>query len=289
MKLRRYQRRQAQRKLEQEKKENGETYPPKSTLPNRKSELKSIEQEHDMMQMTTEAKLKVYHHLLPRLLQKLGRIPDPRNPNKHKHRITVMMLYGILMFVFQLVSRREANRGMTTPQLLANLKKLFSELTDMPHQDTLCRLLETINVSQIERLYGELLRRLIYKKTFQNLLLRKRYLVAIDGTQKYVMNACWDERYLRRKIEGKEGKVQYYAYVLEAVLVFTNGMVLPLMSEFLENREELEVGVRAFIQTFFTVIKYIPLESERLHALLDNRHQLRLVWENDWKTKRSMA
>jgi hypothetical protein len=27
--------------------------------------------------------------------------------------------------------------------------------------------------------------------------------------------------------------------VLEAVLVFTNGMVLPLMSEFLENSEEL--------------------------------------------------
>lgn len=57
------------------------------------------------------------------------------------------------------------------------------------------------------------------------------------------MDQCWDQRYLRRKIRDKNGErktQQYYAYVLEAVLVFANGMVLPLMSEFLENSAELE-------------------------------------------------
>ncbi|WP_213973961.1 hypothetical protein [Tepidanaerobacter acetatoxydans] len=54
------------------------------------------------------------------------------------------------------------------------------------------------------------------------------------------MDKCWDERYLRRKVKDKDGDYQYYAYVLEAVLVFSNGMVLPLMSEFLENNPELE-------------------------------------------------
>ena len=61
---------------------------------------------------------------------------------------------------------------------------------------------------------------------------------AIDGTQKYTMGTCHDERYLRRKTG--DGKYQYYAYVLEAVLILSNGMVLPLMSEFLENTPELE-------------------------------------------------
>ncbi len=42
------------------------------------------------------------------------------------------------------------------------------------------------------------------------------------------MKECWDERYLFRKVQGKDGEWQYYAYVLEAVLVFANGMVLPL-------------------------------------------------------------
>lgn len=231
-KLRRHQRRQKQRDLEKQRKEQGEQYPPKCTLPNRKSGLKTIEQEREMIQSTTEEKLKVYLQLLPGLLKKLSRISDPRNPKKVKHRITVVLLYGILMFVFQMTSRRETNQELTTPQLLANLQAVFSELTDMPHQDTLCRLLKEIDVDQMEDLYVDLLRKLIYKKTFQRMLLNKRYLVAIDGTQKYAMDECWDERYFRRRrTKGKDGKYQYYAYVLEAVLVLNNGMVLPLMSE----------------------------------------------------------
>lgn len=241
--LPRYERRQKQRKLEQEKKQQGEHYPRTSTLPNRKSGWKTVEEEQEAIQTTTEEKLKVYQQLLPGLLKKLHRIPDPRQLKKTKHRMTVMMIYGILMFVFHMHSRRETNREMTTPQLLENLRLLFPELTDMPHQDTLCRLLKTMDVEQIENHYIHLQRQLIRKKTFQKLLHKKRYLAAVDGTQKYVMDECWDERYLRRKIRGKDGEeveYQYYAYVLEAVLLFSNGMVLPLMSVFLENTAELE-------------------------------------------------
>jgi len=54
------------------------------------------------------------------------------------------------------------------------------------------------------------------------------------------MTHCWDPRYLKRKIRGTDDHYYYYAYVLEAVLIFSNGMVLPLMSEFLENTSELE-------------------------------------------------
>jgi len=177
-----------------------------------------VDDEKSTIQLVTEEKLKVYAQLLPGLLKKMARIPDPRNPKKTKHQITVMILYGILMFVFQMTSRRETNQEMTTPQLLANLQAVFPELTDMPHQDTLCRLLEKMDVSQIETLYIDMLRGLIRNKKFQNLLHKNRYLVAVDGTQKYVMDECWDEHYLRRKIRGKDGEYQYYAYVLETGL-----------------------------------------------------------------------
>lgn len=221
------------------KEQHGNLHSPTSTLPNRKSDLKTVAEEKQSVQTVTEAQLSVYRQLLPGLLKKLSRIPDPRSPKKIKHQMTVMMLYGILMFVFQKSSRRKTNQKMTTPQLLENLKAVFPEVTDFPHQDTFCRLLETIDVDQIESIYIDMLRRLIRKKTFKNLLHRKRYLVAVDGTQKYVMHECWDKRYLCRK-RGKDGEYQYYAYVLEAVLIFSNGMVLPLMSEFLENTKELE-------------------------------------------------
>jgi hypothetical protein len=238
--LKRCERRRLQRELREQQKKQGKQYPPTFTLPNRKSDLKTVEEEKAVVQRIIEEQLKVYGQLLPGLLKKLARIPDPRKPKKTKHQMTVMMLYGIMMFVFQNTSRRETNQEMTTPQMLENLQAVFPELTALPHQDTLCRLLERMDVGQIETLYRDMLKRLIRKKTFKNLLHKKRYLVAVDGTQKYVMDECWDERYLRRKIRGKDGEYQYYAYVLEAVLLFSNGMVLPLMSVFLENSAELE-------------------------------------------------
>jgi len=94
----------------------------------------------------------------------------------------------------------------------------------MSHQDTLFRFLECIDVSRIEDAYLDLLNELIRKKKFRYLLAQNCYLVAIDGTQKYTMRTCHDERYLLWKT--RDGQYQYYAYVLEAVLVFSNGMVL---------------------------------------------------------------
>jgi len=237
----RSERRRNQRALNEKQKRRGQYYPLVYTLPNRKSNFETVEEEKEYLQQTTEEKLEVYRQLLPGLLKKLSLIPDPRKPEKIKHKMSVMMLYGILMFVLQISSRRESNREITTPQLLENLKAFFPELTEMPHQDSLHRLLQDSAVEQIEVIYTGLLKELIHKKKFKKLLHDKRYLVAIDGTQKYVMEQCWDERYPRRKITEKEGKYHYYAFVVEAVLIFSNGMVLPLMSQFLENSRELEM------------------------------------------------
>ena len=53
---------------------------------------------------------------LPALLAQLEQIPDPRDPRKRRHKLTALLLYGLLMFVFQFASRRETNREMTRPQ-----------------------------------------------------------------------------------------------------------------------------------------------------------------------------
>lgn len=238
--LKRHERRRNQKDLLEQQRKKSKNYPFTFTLPNRKSDLKTVEKEDVGVQLTIEERLKVFGQLLPGLLTKLSQIQDPRRPKKIKHQLRVLMFYGIMIYVFQVASRRQANREMTTPRLLENLQALLPELVDMPHQDTLCRLLEKIDVSQIETVYIAMLKSLIRKKKFQSLLHRKRYLVAVDGTQKYVMDKCYDQRYLRRRVSGKDGQDQYYAYVLEAVLLFSNGMVLPLTSEFLENSPELE-------------------------------------------------
>ncbi len=75
-----------------------------------------------------------------------------------------IMLYGILVFVFQYSSRREANREITRPVFEDNLRLLFPQLDELPHADTLFRLLCRIDVSQIETAHIELLNRLIRNK-----------------------------------------------------------------------------------------------------------------------------
>ena len=122
-----------------------------------------------------------------------------------------------------------------------NLRLLFPQLESLPHSDTLFRLLCRIDVGQIEQAHIALVNQLIRNKKFTRYLINNCYPIGIDGTQKMAFSALWDEHLLQRrtgpKVDSENGEVQsdqYYVYVLEASLCFRNGMVIPLMSEFLE-------------------------------------------------------
>jgi hypothetical protein len=139
------------------------------------------------------------------------------------------------MFVFQFASRRAVNREMTRPQFEANLRLLFPELDTLPHADTLFRLLRLIDVAHIEQAHLELVGRLIRAKKFRRYLINNCYPIAIDGSQKFARHTLWDENLLARtRTSGESSHTQYFVYVLEASLAFRNGMVIPLLSEFLE-------------------------------------------------------
>jgi hypothetical protein len=114
----------------------------------------------------------------------LRKIPDPRHPQKTTHKLTVLMIYGILVFVLQYTSRRQANGGITHPMIERNLRLLFPELQSLPHADTLFRLLRRIDVGEIEKAQIDLVNQLIRKKKFRPFRVNNCYPIAIDGTQK---------------------------------------------------------------------------------------------------------
>jgi hypothetical protein len=210
-----------------------------TTPSNRKSNYHSVAEENAGRNDAVTGLLRVMRQMLPLLLKRFAKIADPRNPKKLKHRLTVLMIYGLLVFVFQYGSRRAANREITRPMFKQNLRALFPQLDRLPHADTLFRLLCRIDVSQIEQAHIELVNRLIRNKKFTRFLINNCYPIGIDGTQKIAFSALWDEHLLQRKSGRKtdpdsEQEYQYYVYVLEASLCFQNGMVIPLMSEFLE-------------------------------------------------------
>ena len=213
------------------------------TISNATSPWKTVEEERQARQAAVEEQIKVYAAALPTLLRRLAKIRDPRHPQTIRHKLTVLLLYGILMFVFQMSSRRQANRQMTLPQFQENLRLLFPQLESLPHQDTLNRLLAGIEVNQLEGVLVELIQHFIRQKKFYRYLIAHCFPIAIDGTQKMVREVLWSEHCLERQRQSKsaEGSVgpprQYYVYVLEANLAFANGMTIPLLSEFLSYTE----------------------------------------------------
>jgi hypothetical protein len=149
--------------------------------------------------------------------------------------MTVVLIYGILVFVYQMASRREANKKMTRPAFRESLRLIFPDLEKLPHHDTLDRILGKIDVNRIEEIHIDLIRNLIRKKKFWRYLIDNTYPIAVDGTQKAVRRELLSEQWLERKVgKDEDEQKQYYIYVLEANLAFQNGMVIPLMSEFLE-------------------------------------------------------
>jgi len=175
------------------------------------------------------------------------------------------------MFVLQMSSRREANREMTRPQFMESLKLLFPELEDLPHNDTLMRVLSVIEVGEIEGALMATVHKLIKNKKFARYLVDNRYAIAIDGTQKFKRDVLWAEECSEREVrDGDDARTQYYVYVLEANLVFPNGMSIPLMSEFSNYAEgDTETGKQDCEQKAFKrLAKRLKDEFSRLSIMV---------------------
>ena len=181
------------------------------------------------------------------------------------------MVYGILMFVLQTGSRRRSNETLSAPAMKEALQALFPDLESLPHHDTLYRLLARIQPERIEEAQVALVGSLIRDKKFSAYLVDGCYPIAIDGTQKMVRRLQPDDPWLQRQV-GAEGKkrTQYYVYVLEANLVLSNRVSIPLMSEFLDyhkgdsEREKQDCEQRAFYRLTERLKKAFP----HLHILL---------------------
>jgi len=226
-------RKEAGKELRRKQKAEGLDVRVTETLPNRKSRYESIEEEQDARQRAATDQMRILRSQFKVVLKRLSKIKDPRNPKKIKHKLDALMIYGILMFVFQMSSRREANRELTRPQFMESLQLFFPELEDIPHNDTLMRILSVIEVGEIETALMEAVHKLIKNKKFSRYLVDNHYTIAIDGTQKFKRDILWAEECSERKVkEGDDAKTQYHVNVLEANMVFPNGMSIPLMSEF---------------------------------------------------------
>ncbi len=203
------------------------------TLPNTKVPYQTTAEEQSAREEAAAAQLQVWRRHLPDLFKKLTHIADPRRPGSVRHKLSVVLFYGLLLFVFQYASRREANRHATSPALAEALRQVFPDIQSIPHYDTVERLLRAIPVEDWEALLHDRITTLLRKHAVQQYLVDHRWVVALDGTQKFARHQRFADQALRRRVS--DDATLYQVYLLEAVLVTGPGVTLPLLTEFVEN------------------------------------------------------
>ena len=129
-----------------------------ASLPNRGSALATVDEEQEAREDAVSKQMRLLRKELPTLLARREPIPDPRDPRKRRHKLTSLLLYGLLMFVFPFSSRRETHRELSRPQFMANLQLLFPEIDTLPHTDTLFRLLRDIDLDHLEQAHIDLVK-----------------------------------------------------------------------------------------------------------------------------------
>jgi len=205
----------------------------KCNLPNRKSQFETPEEETEFRQEIANkiAKIvKVIYRLLKPLVNDL---PDPRDQRYITYPKESLFLYGVMMFSMMAKSRREANQFMTEPIMQKNLSMIIPGLEAISHNDTLANYLELIDTEVIQKIYHVLIKKLLRNKEFQRLA--GRLVVLVDGSGKESKDWEYSAKALHRKTQN--GTI-WLTYVLDAVLILENGMVIPLCTEFLENTGE---------------------------------------------------
>jgi hypothetical protein len=76
--------------------------------------------------------IKAWRAILPSLIRKFSRIKDYRRTKSVKHKMVVLMIFGLFAFVFRLSSRREMNRELTGAIINLHLKKYSRSSTASP-------------------------------------------------------------------------------------------------------------------------------------------------------------
>ena len=262
---------------------------------NRKCTFESLEEERDFRTNLLNDQIQVWKKVLPSLLKKFARIPDPRHPGRITHKKTVLLLYGLFAFVFKLSSCRAMNRELSSTVVFEQLKTLFPEIETLPHACTLTRFLEKTNPQDIEEANIYLIRDLILNKKLKKLLIQGCLPVTVDGAQKlYRDGVLQDPRWCERLVGNEENKhKQQYVYVVEANLTFKNGLSIPLVSEFLyRNTNQLndpdgkqDSETTAFERLALRLKKYFPRLKLLIlgDAMFATTRITELLRENHWE------
>ena len=194
----------------------------------------------------------------------------------------------MLLFVFRLGSRREANYKLRGNGASATKFAAWFGVEGVPHGDTLNYAFRRVQVDEVQEVASRLVEGLMRKKVlYRYRLLGVWNRVAIDGTGVLSFPQRHCPYCLTRRLSN--GEILYYHPVLEAKLITANGFVFSLMTEFIENAD-LQGGKQdCELKAFYRLAKRLKVRFPRLPIclLLDGLYAggptFQLCQDYDWQ------
>ena len=139
-----------------------------------------------------------------------------------------------MLFLFKSTSRNDLDNKRKDDIFVKNYYRVFG--LRLPGTEAIDDLLKALGDDDLETLKGHLLTALIEKKVFHRFRFPGRWTVAVDATGVY----NWGEKYVAYALHktSSSGKTTYFSNILEAKLVTTTGLSIPLASEWIYNGED---------------------------------------------------
>jgi hypothetical protein len=227
-------------------------------------------------------------HFFPELAAWLGNLRDPRQSGRAVFPIRVLLLLGILMFLSHAGSRNHFNdRVRDAIEMAKTLARLLGCAVDeVPHLDTLEKVLRKVAPDTLETLLAKLIRRLIRMKALDGWRVGSRFLLAIDGTGLYSFRS----RHCKHCIETRHesGVVTYSHKILVAFIVSADGYALPIACDFIENPGTAYVKQDCEIKAFHRLEPKLKRLYPQINfwllldALYADQNVLRTAVRNGW-------
>jgi hypothetical protein len=227
-------------------------------------------------------------HFFPELAAWLGNLRDPRQSGRAVFPMKVLLLLGVLMFLSHTGSRNHFNDSVRDSiEMAKTLARLLGCAVDeVPHLDTLEKVLRKVAPDTMETLLAKLIRRLIRMKALDGWRVGGRFLLAIDGTGLYSFRRRHCEHCIETRHES--GVVTYSHKILVAFIVSADGYALPVACDFIENPGTVYVKQDCEIKAFHRLEPKLKRLYPQIHfwllldALYADQKVLRAAVQNGW-------
>ncbi|RUM46427.1 MAG: hypothetical protein DSY80_02215 [Desulfocapsa sp.] len=248
-----------------------------------------VNKDEEEQALLLQSLLKTVAHFFGDWQAIFGKVFDPRKNYLIRYSLISLLCTGVLMFVFRLGSRRQIKHVLGGNKKSEEKFRALFDILKVPHGDTLNYAFKKIPVESVQEVVSWMVNRLIRNKVLDRWRFFGYFLITIDGSGRITYDERHCEHCLRKKLNN--GKTLYYHPVLEAKLVTPNGFAFSMMTEFIENPEDLAKGDKQDCETkaFKRLTKRLKKRFSRLSLclLLDGLFadgpSMKICEDNNWK------